>query len=310
MDGIIPVIKPPGITSHDAVGIMRRILSERRIGHSGTLDPMAIGVLPIFVGKATRLVEYTNDYKKVYIAEGQFGFATDTEDITGNPLPTPPFNVNNDGYHNIVSETPTNSAPTFAELKSTCELFTGAIQQTPSSYSAIKIKGRRAYEWAREGIAVELPSREITIYTISLLAYRYPWFTIRVECSGGTYIRALLRDILNALHIPCTMTALLRSKVCEYTIANAVTFEEVEAEGMHLLHPMEEAVTHLNRIEVNEEQVQSLIQGKRLSIETFRNGTALKESGIYSLFSAGKFFGIVEQTETYIKGKKMIYEQS
>lgn len=180
MDGVFPFLKPPGIPSHDAVGICRRLLKERRIGHSGTLDPLAYGVLPIFVGKATRIIEYTESMTKTYVAEGRFGFGTDTEDITGNPLQ---------------AEVTPSTIPTWEVLAATVASFTGKQDQTPSIYSAIKINGRRAYELAREGVEFTLPARSIEISECSLLAFSYPYFTIRVTSSAGTYIRALLRDI-------------------------------------------------------------------------------------------------------------------
>lgn len=298
MDGIIPVIKPPGITSHDAVGIMRRLLHERRIGHTGTLDPMAMGVLPIFIGKATRLVEYTSEYRKVYVAEGQFGISTDTEDITGTPLPL------------LDTKGPQWLPPSFSLLQETCTRFEGVLQQTPSMYSAIKINGRRAYEWAREGVPIEMPSREITIYSTTLLAYTYPWFTIRVECSGGTYIRSLLRDIGIALGIPCTMSALLRSQVGPYVISDAATFEEVESQGTRLLRPMEYAVSHIPRLDVNEKQALLFTQGQTLSVFDFSSDEIMGIQTICALFLGQEFIGIGERRGSYIKGKKIIYGQS
>ena len=180
MDGVFPFLKPPGITSHDAVGICRRLLKERRIGHSGTLDPLAYGVLPIFVGKATRIIEFTESMTKTYVAEGRFGYGTDTEDITGNPLQA--------------EITPT-TIPTWEELGAIVASFTGKQDQTPSIYSAIKINGRRAYELAREGVEFTLPARTIEITECTLLAYAIRILPFVVTCSAGTYIRALLRDI-------------------------------------------------------------------------------------------------------------------
>ena len=172
MDGVISLIKPPGITSHDAIGICRRILKERRIGHSGTLDPLAYGVLPIFVGKATRAIEYTESIGKSYVAECKFGVETDTEDSTGNILRTMDI----------------SKAPSWDMLEQAVQFFQGPIEQRPSKYSAIKINGQRAYDLARAGIEFELPTRLIHIYDIDLLAYAFPFFTIRVRCSAGTYV--------------------------------------------------------------------------------------------------------------------------
>ena len=214
MDGVLPFLKPPGITSHDAVGICRRILKEKRIGHSGTLDPMAYGVLPIFLGKATRLIEYTDGFDKTYVAECKFGTFTDTEDSTGQPvLPDEDMKLVN-GVSLLEDSSEINETlipPTWDELSSVLSRFVGTQEQCPSKYSAIKINGIRAYEYARKGIPVELPMRTITISNIELVAYGFPYFTIRVTCSGGTYIRSLLRDICIQLGIPGTMTSLART---------------------------------------------------------------------------------------------------
>ena len=199
MDGVLPFLKPPGITSHDAVGICRRILKEKRIGHSGTLDPMAYGVLPIFLGKATRLIEYTDGFNKTYVAECKFGTFTDTEDSTGQPvLPDEDMKLVN-GVTVLEDSSEINETlipPPWDELSSVLSRFVGTQEQRPSKYSAIKINGIRAYEYARKGIPVELPMRTITISNIELVAYGFPYFTIRVTCSGGTYIRSWDYDFL------------------------------------------------------------------------------------------------------------------
>lgn len=251
MDGVFPFLKPPGITSHDAVGICRRLLKERRIGHSGTLDPLAYGVLPIFVGKATRIIEYTESMTKTYVAEGRFGFGTDTEDITGNPLQ---------------AEVTPSTIPTWEVLAATVASFTGKQDQTPSIYSAIKINGRRAYELAREGVEFTLPARSIEISECSLLAFSYPYFTIRVTSSAGTYIRALLRDIAAKIGIPATMTQLARTAVGEYTIDKAVTAEELAEKGEGAVGTTDSALMHLPMVIVSENGFTALKQGKQLSL--------------------------------------------
>ena len=214
MDGVLPFLKPPGITSHDAVAICRRILKEKRIGHSGTLDPMAYGVLPVFLGKATRLIEYTDGFDKTYVAECKFGTFTDTEDSSGQPVLPDNDMVLRDGV--LLNESSQSSElsdaivkPTFEELVNTLNTFLGVQNQRPSKYSAIKVNGIRAYEYARKGISVELPLRKIHIKNIELVAYGFPYFTVRVTCSGGTYIRSLLRDICVSLGIPGAMTSLV-----------------------------------------------------------------------------------------------------
>lgn len=291
MDGVFPFLKPPGITSHDAVGICRRLLKERRIGHSGTLDPLAYGVLPIFVGKATRIIEYTESMTKTYVAEGRFGFGTDTEDITGNPLQ---------------AEVTPSTIPTWEVLAATVASFTGKQDQTPSIYSAIKINGRRAYELAREGVEFTLPARSIEISECSLLAYSYPYFTIRVTSSAGTYIRALLRDIAAKIGIPATMTQLARTAVGEYTIDKAVTAEELAEKGEGAVGTTDSALMHLPMVIVSENGFTALKQGKQwpyTNIDGF-NGEI---NQMYRAYSDTGFFGIVTGTATGLRVVKNIF---
>ena len=291
MDGVFPFLKPPGITSHDAVGICRRLLKERRIGHSGPLDPLAYGVLPIFVGKATRIIEYTESMTKTYVAEGRFGFGTDTEDITGNPLQ---------------AEVTPSTIPTWEVLAATVASFTGKQDQTPSIYSAIKINGRRAYELAREGVEFTLPARSIEISECSLLAYSYPYFTIRVTSSAGTYIRALLRDIAAKIGIPATMTQLARTAVGEYTIDKAVTAEELAEKGEGAVGTTDSALMHLPMVIVSENGFTALKQGKQwpyTNIDGF-NGEI---NQMYRAYSDTGFFGIVTGTATGLKVVKNIF---
>ena len=291
MDGVFPFLKPPGITSHDAVGICRRLLKERRIGHSGTLDPLAYGVLPIFVGKATRIIEYTESMTKTYVAEGRFGFGTDTEDITGNPLQ---------------AEVTPSTIPTWEVLAATVASFTGKQDQTPSIYSAIKINGRRAYELTREGVEFTLPARSIEISECSLLAYSYPYFTIRVTSSAGTYIRALLRDIAAKIGIPATMTQLARTAVGEYTIDKAVTAEELAEKGEGAVGTTDSALMHLPMVIVSENGFTALKQGKQwpyTNIDGF-NGEI---NQMYRAYSDTGFFGTVTGTATGLKVVKNIF---
>lgn len=251
-DGVFTFIKPPGITSHDAVGIVRRILKIKRVGHSGTLDPLAYGVLPIFVGKATRLIEYTESFTKTYVAEGCFGISTDTEDSTGNCIAK--------AGSDVVS-------PTWETLLAVCNSFIGRIEQQPSMYSAIKVDGKRAYELARMGKMVTLPSREITIYSLDLLAYKYPYFTIKVTCSSGTYIRALLRDIFAKLAIPGTMTQLARTQVGPFRIEEGLTAEELESIKIDAFKSVDLAVAHYKSIYFTPSQVRAIKQGKRILVD-------------------------------------------
>ena len=310
MDGVLPFLKPPGITSHDAVAICRRILKEKRIGHSGTLDPMAYGVLPVFLGKATRLIEYTDGFDKTYVAECKFGTFTDTEDSSGQPVLPDNDMVLRDGV--LLNESSQSSElsdaivkPTFEELVNTLNTFFGVQNQRPSKYSAIKVNGIRAYEYARKGISVELPLRKIHIKNIELVAYGFPYFTVRVTCSGGTYIRSLLRDICVSLGIPGTMTSLARTQVGPFDIGSAKMAEELMIHGESLLLPTDTAVSHLSKVTVNSVQLKMMVQGKQLSIDSEFSNT--KPDHYYRAYGPHGFIGIMKRTNHTLKVEKNIF---
>ena len=209
--GIVIVDKPKGWTSHDVVGKLRRLFGERRIGHAGTLDPMATGVLPVFVGRATRAVEFMEGADKEYLAGIKFGLETDTQDISGN----------------IVSES--DCRITADELAAALEKFTGEIQQVPPMYSAIKINGKKLYELARQGIEVERKPRPIQINELRLISGTENEFSILASVSKGTYVRTLCHDIGRYLGTGAVMTSLRRTRVGEYGESEAVSMEELIA---------------------------------------------------------------------------------
>ena len=308
MDGVLPFLKPPGITSHDAVGICRRILKEKRIGHSGTLDPMAYGVLPIFLGKATRLIEYTDGFDKTYVAECKFGTFTDTEDSTGQPvLPDDEMKLA-EGITLLDDFSVVNDLlipPTWDELSSVLSSFVGTQEQRPSKYSAIKINGIRAYQYARKGIPVELPMRTIMVSNIELIAYGFPYFTIRVTCSGGTYIRSLLRDICVQLGIPGTMTSLARTAVGPFMIQSANMVEELIEQGENLILPTDIAVSHLSKVDVDSVQLKMMVQGKELPIVESFSHTVPSEK--YRAYGPNGFVGILKRTKHSLKVDKNIF---
>ena len=310
MDGVLPFLKPPGITSHDAVAICRRILKEKRIGHSGTLDPMAYGVLPVFLGKATRLIEYTDGFDKTYVAECKFGTFTDTEDSSGQPVLPDTDMVLRDGVilnKSIQSSELSDSMlkPTFDELVNILNTFVGIQNQRPSKFSAIKVNGIRAYEYARKGVPVELPLRKIHIKNIELVAYGFPYFTVRVTCSGGTYIRSLLRDICVSLGIPGTMTSLARTQVGPFDIGSAKMAEELMIHGESLLLPTDTAVSHLSKVTVNSVQLKMMVQGKQLPIDSEFSYT--EPDHYYRAYGPHGFIGIMKRTNHTLKVEKNIF---
>lgn len=209
-NGIINIYKEQGYTSFDVVAKLRGILKMRKIGHTGTLDPDATGVLPVVLGSATKLVDMLTDKKKEYIATLRLGITTDTLDITGT----------------VLSEnTPDVSE---GEVRDAILSFIGPQLQTPPMYSAIKVNGRKLYELAREGIEIERQKRSIEIFDIEILDMSLPDIRLRVECSKGTYIRSLCADIGDKLSCGAVMTSLMRTKSGDFAIDRAYTLREVE----------------------------------------------------------------------------------
>ncbi|MBQ4316023.1 MAG: tRNA pseudouridine(55) synthase TruB, partial [Oscillospiraceae bacterium] len=212
MNGIVIIDKPAGITSHGVVSRMRKIFGTRRVGHSGTLDPMATGVLPVFVGRATRACEFALCDEKAYIARFRLGVVTDTQDITGTVIEERPVSVAQDQVFDV------------------CRSFCGEGLQTPPMYSALKVDGVALYKLAREGKTVEREARKIIIHSINPSYVGDDEYEIEVSCSKGTYIRTLIYDIGEKLGCGASMTALRRTKSGIFTIDRAKTIEETEAE--------------------------------------------------------------------------------
>ena len=219
-NGIIIIDKPTDWTSMDVCAKLRGILREKKIGHAGTLDPMATGVLPVFVGRATRAVEFAEKGKKEYVAGLRLGLVTDTQDVTGTARETREVRVSKE------------------ELAAVLSRFTGEILQLPPMYSAIKINGKKLCDVARRGGEVERKPRPVTIYELELLEQTGPAdFTLRCVCSKGTYIRTLCHDIGQALGCGGCMSSLRRTMAAGFTLAQAVTLEEVQERGEALLLP-------------------------------------------------------------------------
>ena len=210
MNGILLIDKPRDWTSHDVVGKLRGILRERRIGHSGTLDPMATGLLVVFIGRATRAVEFAEAHEKEYHAGLRLGMVTDTQDVTGTVLEQCDCSVSRE------------------ELEAVLPRFRGEIQQTPPMYSAIKVQGKKLYEIARKGGEVERKPRPVTISKLEVTGEEHGNYMLDVVCSKGTYIRSLCHDIGGALGVGGTMSALRRVRAGQFSLENAYTLEQVQ----------------------------------------------------------------------------------
>ncbi|RDW19523.1 tRNA pseudouridine(55) synthase TruB [Oceanobacillus arenosus] len=253
MNGILPLWKPKGMTSHDCVMKCRRLFKTRKVGHTGTLDPEVEGVLPICIGEATKIVPFLTDTKKTYIAEVKLGTATDTEDAQGKVVEA----------KKVVTPIAENT------INEVLESFMGTITQIPPMYSAVKVNGRKLYEYARANETVERPKREITIYDIQLLSLDTDSFKIKVLCSKGTYIRTLCVDIGKKLGYPAHMSALVRTNTGSFSEKNTVTFANIEEaaeinEQERLLVPIIHGVDHLAILDVDEVTTSKVMNGQKL----------------------------------------------
>lgn len=254
MEGFLNLNKPKGMTSHDCVGRIRRLLRIKRVGHGGTLDPAATGVLPIAIGKATRLLQYMRS-DKAYCATVRFGVTTTTDDLEGE----------------IVT-----SAPAFSlkreQVEETLPQFLGKIQQVPPAYSAIQVNGTRLYELARAGEAVEVPARQVEVRDIEVLGWRagdFPEIDLAIACGPGTYIRAIARDIGAQVQTGATLARLTRTASSGFHLEDSVTFADVETQlqkGDFQLIPPATALAHLNAITLNREEARRWCQGQQLRL--------------------------------------------
>jgi tRNA pseudouridine55 synthase len=244
-DGFMNVLKPPGMTSHDVVSFVRRVLHTRKVGHAGTLDPGAAGVLPVAVGRATRLIEYLDSVDKAYRAELKFGIATDSGDDLGTVV---------ERQENFVM-------PTIPVLQQAARQLTGSIMQVPPAYSAIKIHGEKACDLARRHIAVEIPAREVMIYRLEILSQRTDTLLLDVECSKGTYIRTLCTDFGRLVGIPATMSFLVRLRVGDFCLKDSCTLEELNEKRTAAVLPPERFLSHLPRYDLAPHRIQAFLNG-------------------------------------------------
>ena len=288
MNGIILVDKPCGWTSHDVVGKLRGILHERRIGHSGTLDPMATGLLVVFAGRATRAVEFAEADSKEYIAGLRLGVSTDTQDTTGNVLNT------------------CETLPSKDELIAAANGFLGEINQIPPMYSAIKINGKKLYELARRGEIVERSPRKVTISKLELVGEDKCDYILDIHCSKGTYIRTLCSDIGDKLGCGGCMSSLRRVKAGVFSITQAYTMEQIQAAadlgGLDgIIIPVDTLFTDKPKLTVNEFEEKKLRNGNTIKTES--------ADGTYRVYSeSGEFLLLAEVKDNLLKTIKSFFE--
>lgn len=253
-NGIILVDKPADWTSHDVVAKLRGILHERRVGHSGTLDPMATGLLTVFVGRATRAVQFAETYNKRYVASLRCGYSTDTQDTSG------------------IVTAQTGISPTEAELTDVLPEFTGEISQIPPMYSAIKVSGKKLYELARKGETVERKPRTVNISELSLVGHDGDDFVLSVSCSKGTYIRTLCNDIGERLGCLACMSALRRTNAGPFDVRDAHTLSEIAEDPERYIIPVDSLFSEHPAIELSAAQTAKLKCGNILNVSA-KNGT-------------------------------------
>ena len=277
MDGIIIINKPKGFTSHDIVNMLRKALNIKKIGHTGTLDPNATGVLPILIGNATKISKYLVEHDKEYIATVCFGQKTTTGDVEGEVLEKDE-NID-DKLKNISSK----------DLEKVLKSFLGKQKQIPPKFSSIKVNGKKAYVYARDGQEVELKARDIEIYDISLIDYNNhkKELIFKVSCSKGTYIRSLCEDIAKKIGTLGYLKDLTRTKVDKFSIEDSVSLEQIENDSKIIeekLISIEELFIDKEKIDLDEKKYELFLNGVML---TFKN-----QDEIYRVYYKDQFIGL------------------
>ena len=294
MNGFLNILKPPGMTSAAVVAVVRRMTGEKRVGHAGTLDPEAAGVLPIMVGKAARLFDYLVDKEKEYVAEAAFGAATDTQDATGRVI------ARGENY------------PDEAQLADAARQLTGDIWQRPSMYSAIKQDGKPLYARARAGETVEVPLRQVHVESIELHGMRpNHGLLMTVRCGKGTYIRSICSDMGDLVGCPAHMRFLLRSRSGAFTLETAMTLEEAAAYQQrgelqqHLL-PLDMPLQHLPRVEVAPRLAKQVMNGVALPLRAAKGAEHLAEGQATRVYMNDQFWGMASREGDSLSWRALI----
>lgn len=249
LNGVLVVNKPAGITSHDVIYKLRRITGMQRIGHTGTLDPFATGVLLVALGKATRLVEYSHVFSKTYVTEATLGAISTTDDLTGE-----------------VTEHEISTPPSLEEIEQALTKFIGLVKQKPPHYSAIKIRGKKLYKYARSETPIDLPLRSVRIYSITLQEYTFPHIQFSVTCGSGTYIRSLIRDLGVILKMGAYTSQLHRSSIGQFSDHEAHTLDTLTLPQIETsLYPLDSLVSHLPKLTLSKNEYTDIVQGKTIS---------------------------------------------
>jgi len=277
VDGILNIDKPRGMTSYRVVALVKRLSGERRVGHAGTLDPLATGVLPVCLGQATRVVEFLVAARKTYRAEIELGVTTDTYDASGSII----RQENSAGIHR-------------EQVEKALSSFRGVIRQTPPMYSAIKHQGKRLYELARAGITVERKSRPVTIHNLDIVDFQPPLVTVEVECGKGTYIRSLAHDLGQILGCGASLKSLIRQRYGPFDIEDAVSLPQLEdafrqGHWEHLVHPMDSVLSAWPAVVVDEATERLIKNGALVALPL----ESAKEDRCRAYNANGHFLGVL-----------------
>ena len=255
----------------------------RKVGHAGTLDPAACGVLPIAIGQATKFIEYLADCDKSYRAEILFGVATDSGDLDGE----------------IIARTENFHMPTAGKINDTLKNFVGEIEQTPPKFSAIKIHGRKAYDLARKNLAFDMPRRSVKIFRLELVALNKDSATIEVDCGKGTYIRSLAVDLGERLNLPSTLKNLIRLRVGDFDLNDALTIDDVKKFGENCLLPIESCLKHLPKFELPENRIRAFMNGLPTTVHA-------PDDKVLRICAGEKFLGIGRIERGELRSSKII----
>lgn len=289
MNGIVNINKPDHMTSHDAIAIMRGVLRTKKIGHSGTLDPMATGVLNLFIGRSTKFIELIKSEKKVYKAKLIFGYESETLDIWGQQLKEIPF------------ETPKEEI-----IKETLLGFVGVYDQVPPMYSAKKVNGRKLYELAREGIIVERPSSKVKIFGVDDIHIDGDEVEFTLTCSRGTYVRSLIDDFSKKIATPAVMNSLTRVENEGIHLKDTYTIDQVKemlnSNDLSFLTPLESLMGHLPTVDLDDQLYKFVKNGVKIDLEKFTKVHSME----YALKHKGEFIGLAVREDNMVKSKKLI----
>lgn len=280
MEGFINLNKAAGMTSHDAVNFVRKIFQTRKVGHAGTLDPAATGILPVAIGRATKFIEYLADCDKTYRAEILLGTATDSGDLDGK----------------IIFQAENFLMPSVEDFQAAAKNFVGEIEQTPPKFSAIKIQGRKAYDLARKNFDFEMPRRKIFVNRFEILQVEKNFVTAEIDCAKGTYIRSLAEDFGKFFNLPATLKSLQRTRVGKFFLQNSATLDELKTFPEKFLQPIESCLD-FEKFNLPSHRVKAFLNGLPTTVNL--------PDKILKVYDGEKFLGVGEISVGELRAKKL-----